>query len=338
VIVGRGFGGLRAAQNLRSDLVDVTLVDRRNYHLFQPLLYQVAIGSLSPGEIASPLRAVLSAQSNARVLLGRVADVDSQSKRVFLEDGATLPYDSLIIATGSQTSYFGRKEWEEWARMNLPAQPSVCASVPHRFWHHGRCQRSVRPLSLTTTRRSLRRFAAANSAPGSAWGSHLLGSKGARPREGRNLPETPITQLVGILAASIAPVIVISGVGLLLLSMTNRYSRVIDRSREITRDVETAADAARRKLWLEELRILYRRARILRRAIILSSVSILFVGVTVFSVFAAQLLKVRADYISIPSFGLSLISLIGSLYFFIRDVGISLTALELEIAPYVKSS
>jgi hypothetical protein len=152
------------------------------------------------------------------------------------------------------------------------------------------------------------------------------------------LPETPITQLVAILAASIAPVIVISGVGLLLLSMTNRHSRVIDRARELTRDVEEAVEPARRELLVEELRILYRRARILRRAIILSSVSILFVGVTVLSLFAAQLLKERADYISIPSFGLSLIALIGSLYFFIRDVGVSLTALELEIAPYVKRS
>lgn len=150
------------------------------------------------------------------------------------------------------------------------------------------------------------------------------------------MPETPITEIVGILAASIAPVIVISGIGLLLLSMTNRYSRVIDRSRELTRDLGTAREPTRRELFLAEVRILYRRARILRRAIILSSVSILFVGMTVFSLFAAQLLKVRADYVSIPSFGLSLIALIGSLYFFIRDVGVSLMALELEIAPYVR--
>src|ERR1700716_3437576 len=115
VIVGGGFGGLRAAQNLRSDLVDVTLVDRRNYHLFQPLLYQVATGSLSPGEIASPLRGILSAQKNTRVLLGTVVDVDPESKHVTLQDGAVLPYDSLIVATGSQTSYFGHNEWQEWA-------------------------------------------------------------------------------------------------------------------------------------------------------------------------------------------------------------------------------
>jgi NADH:ubiquinone reductase (H+-translocating) len=115
VIIGGGFGGLSAAQRLNSDLVEVTLVDRRNYHLFQPLLYQVATGSLSPGEIAAPLRSVLSKQKNTRVWLGAVADIDAESKRVLLEDGANLSYDSLIIATGSQTSYFGHDEWQTWA-------------------------------------------------------------------------------------------------------------------------------------------------------------------------------------------------------------------------------
>jgi NADH dehydrogenase len=115
VIVGGGFGGLSAAQELNSGLVDVTLIDRRNYHLFQPLLYQVATGSLSPGEIASPLRGVLSQQKNTRVWLGTVVDLDLDSKRVFLADGAVVPYDSLIVAAGSQTSYFGHNEWQEWA-------------------------------------------------------------------------------------------------------------------------------------------------------------------------------------------------------------------------------
>ncbi len=115
IIVGGGFGGLRAAQALRSDLVDVTLIDRRNYHLFQPLLYQVATGSLSPGEVAAPLRSILSRQKNTRVLLGTVEDVDPAYQQVFLADGAVLPYDSLIVATGSQTSYFGHNEWQEWA-------------------------------------------------------------------------------------------------------------------------------------------------------------------------------------------------------------------------------
>src|ERR1700740_726139 len=115
IIVGGGFGGLRAARTLASGLVDVTLIDRRNYHLFQPLLYQVATGSLSPGQISAPLRSVLSRQKNTRVLLGSVEDVDPDSKQVFLADGAVLPYDSLIIATGSQTSYFGHDDWQEWA-------------------------------------------------------------------------------------------------------------------------------------------------------------------------------------------------------------------------------
>src|SRR6266436_4235608 len=115
VIVGGGFGGLSTAQHLNSNLVDVTLIDRRNYHLFQPLLYQVATGSLSAGEIAAPLRGVLSRQKNTRVWLGAVVDVDPESKRVFLEDGAILPYDSLIVAAGAQTSYFGHDEWQEWA-------------------------------------------------------------------------------------------------------------------------------------------------------------------------------------------------------------------------------
>jgi NADH dehydrogenase len=115
VIIGGGFGGLSAAQHLHSDLVDVTVIDRRNYHLFQPLLYQVATGSLSAGEVASPLRSILSRQKNTRVWLGTVVDIDPDSKRVSLADGATVPYDSLIVATGSQTSYFGHNEWQEWA-------------------------------------------------------------------------------------------------------------------------------------------------------------------------------------------------------------------------------
>jgi len=115
VIVGGGFGGLRAARALGSAPVDVTVVDRRNYHLFQPLLYQVATGSLSPGDIAAPLRGVLGRQRNARVLLGQVEDLDPLSKRVLLADGAALEYDSLVVAAGSQTSYYGHDAWSQWA-------------------------------------------------------------------------------------------------------------------------------------------------------------------------------------------------------------------------------
>src|SRR6184192_2418189 len=115
VIVGGGFGGLRAAQALKSARVDVTLIDRRNYHLFQPLLYQVATGSLSPGEIAAPLRSVFSRQKNTRVLLGEVVDLDPVTKRVMLADGASIECDSLIVAAGSQTFYYGHDAWREWA-------------------------------------------------------------------------------------------------------------------------------------------------------------------------------------------------------------------------------
>src|SRR5258706_1823428 len=115
VIVGGGFGGLCAAQALKSEPVDVTLIDRRNYPLFQPLLYPVATGSLSPGEIAAPLRSVLSRQKNTRVLLGDVHDIDPASKHVLLADGASFEYDSLIVAAGSQSFYYGHETWREWA-------------------------------------------------------------------------------------------------------------------------------------------------------------------------------------------------------------------------------
>src|SRR5262249_21129743 len=108
VIIGGGFAGLCAALALKSAPVDVTLIDRRNFHLFQPLLYQVATGSLSAGEIAAPLRSVLSRQKNTRVLLGEVVDIDPTAKSVVLADGANIPYDSLIVAAGSQTSYHGQ--------------------------------------------------------------------------------------------------------------------------------------------------------------------------------------------------------------------------------------
>jgi NADH:ubiquinone reductase (H+-translocating) len=115
LILGGGFGGLSAAQALRRAPVQVTLIDRRNFHLFQPLLYQVATGSLSPGEIAAPLRSVLRKQKNAEVLLGEAADIDPKNKRLTLRDGARFEYDSLIVSTGSQTSYYGNDSWRHAA-------------------------------------------------------------------------------------------------------------------------------------------------------------------------------------------------------------------------------
>src|SRR5579871_431310 len=115
IILGGGFGGLYAARALRRAPVEVTLIDQRNFHLFQPLLYQVATGSLSPGEICAPLRAILSRQKNARVLLGEVSDLAPGARKVILSDGAEYEYDSLIVATGSQSFYFGHEEWRRWA-------------------------------------------------------------------------------------------------------------------------------------------------------------------------------------------------------------------------------
>src|SRR5262249_4722629 len=111
VIVGGGFGGLYAAKALKRAPVRVTLIDRRNFHLFQPLLYQVATGGLSPGAIAAPLRAVLKRHTRTEVLLGEVIDIDVGHRRVLLADGA-IAYDTLIVAAGARHHYFGRPEWE----------------------------------------------------------------------------------------------------------------------------------------------------------------------------------------------------------------------------------
>jgi NADH dehydrogenase len=115
VIIGGGFGGLSAARALYSAPVQVTLIDRRNFHLFQPLLYQVATGGLSPANIAAPLRGILSRQRNCRVILGEVSDFDIPGKRVLLADGADVPFDSLILAAGAKHTYFNHPEWEALA-------------------------------------------------------------------------------------------------------------------------------------------------------------------------------------------------------------------------------
>jgi NADH dehydrogenase len=114
VIVGGGFGGLYAALHLRRAPAGVTVIDRRNYHLFQPLLYQVATGGLSPADIASPLRGILNRQRNTRVLLAEAEDVDVDRRRVILRDGE-VPYDTLLVATGARHHYFGQPGWERLA-------------------------------------------------------------------------------------------------------------------------------------------------------------------------------------------------------------------------------
>jgi NADH dehydrogenase len=121
VVVGGGFGGLQATAGLRRAPVEVTLVDRRNFHLFQPLTYQVATGALSPGEIAYPLRSIFKRQRNVRVVLAEVCDIDLQARELKLRAAGgvpaphSLPYDTLIVSGGSHYSYFGHDEWREHA-------------------------------------------------------------------------------------------------------------------------------------------------------------------------------------------------------------------------------
>ena len=112
VILGGGFAGLYAAQGLRHAAVQVTVVDLRNHHLFQPMLYQVATAALSPSDIASPIRSILRDQKNAEVLLNEAASIDVAGRQVRMTDGTSRTYDYLILATGARHSYFGKDQWE----------------------------------------------------------------------------------------------------------------------------------------------------------------------------------------------------------------------------------
>lgn len=115
VVIGGGFGGLAAVQNLKGADVDITMIDRRNHHLFQPLLYQVATTALSPSEIAWPIRMLLKHRPEVTTLLGDVVGIDKAAQVVELEDGARVPFDFLIIATGARHAYFGHDDWEPYA-------------------------------------------------------------------------------------------------------------------------------------------------------------------------------------------------------------------------------
>ena len=143
----------------------------------------------------------------------------------------------------------------------------------------------------------------------------------------------PTLSVVQILTASIAPVIVISGVGLLLLSITNRYGRVIDRARLLVRDLaECDPESACRRHLNDQLRFTNRRAHMLRSSMLYASTSVFFVSLTVLSLFTEQLLKLHQDFIALEFFALCLISLLVSMYYSIRDISLSLAALELEVS------
>jgi NADH dehydrogenase len=115
VIVGGGFGGLEAVHNLRNADIDITLIDQRNHHLFQPLLYQVATSTLATSEIAWPIRHLLRKYKNVKTLLGTVEGVDTTTRTVSMADGETIPYDTLVLATGARHAYFGHDDWEPYA-------------------------------------------------------------------------------------------------------------------------------------------------------------------------------------------------------------------------------
>lgn len=115
VIAGGGFGGISAAKELRGANVDITLIDRNNHHLFQPLLYQVATAALSPGDIAVPIRAIIGDSKNVKVLLGKVTEIYGSQNNLSLANGRTISFDHLILAPGSRYNYFGNDDWEEHA-------------------------------------------------------------------------------------------------------------------------------------------------------------------------------------------------------------------------------
>lgn len=115
VIIGGGFGGIAAAKTFKNKPFNVTIIDRKNHHLFQPLLYQVATAALSPGDIATPIRAIFSRQNNIRTLLGVAQNIDTEKNRVDVKNGRAIPFDYLIMAPGAQYNYFGNDHWQQYA-------------------------------------------------------------------------------------------------------------------------------------------------------------------------------------------------------------------------------
>ncbi len=152
VIIGGGFGGLSAAKTLRNKDVDVTLIDRKNHHVFQPLLYQVATAVLSPGEIAQPIRRILHSARNVEVILGEAVDFDKDNRKVKLDDGSEVGFDYLIIAAGARHSYFGHDDWETLAPglKTLEDAVEIRRSVLLAFEH------AEREAYLTGTHKPLR--------------------------------------------------------------------------------------------------------------------------------------------------------------------------------------
>ena len=168
VVVGAGFGGLEAARALARAPVEVTVIDRHNYHLFQPLLYQVATAALSPADIAEPIRVVLRRQRNATVLLDEVTGIDLAMRRIETRSGASQGYDYLVLAAGSQYSYFGHEGWPKLAAglKSVDDATSIRRRVLLAF-------EAAESISNPATRRRLLTFVLwAADQPGSKWLAH----------------------------------------------------------------------------------------------------------------------------------------------------------------------
>ena len=147
VIVGGGFGGLSVARALAGQDFDITLIDRNNHHLFQPLLYQVATAGLSPADIASPIRGILREQKNVRVMLADVTGVDTARKEV-IADGR-VPYDYLVLATGARHAYFGHDDWADFAPGLKTVDDAHVSAPPHPARLRARRERDRRRASAS---------------------------------------------------------------------------------------------------------------------------------------------------------------------------------------------
>src|SRR5215207_7777084 len=175
VVIGGGFGGLQAARHLATAPVDLTIVDRRNFHRFQPLTYEVATGALSPGEVAYPLRAVFRRHRNVRVVMAEVTGFDLEGRRVQLAEGS-LPYDTLIVAGGSHYSYFGHDDWRIYApEVNRSRARSQHV---HAFWPHSRTPRPSR--TPTGAGRCSPSSSSAPARPASRWPARSPSPRAAR--------------------------------------------------------------------------------------------------------------------------------------------------------------
>ena len=146
VIIGAGFAGINVAQNLANTDYQITIIDKANHHLFQPLLYQVATAALSPGDIAVPIRSVFTRQKNVKIILGEVTTINKKEREVTLLDGAVIPFDYLIVATGAKYNYFGNDQWEKDGQ-------SAHGDVSGSYFSRHRCKEraSERPVRKNTT-------------------------------------------------------------------------------------------------------------------------------------------------------------------------------------------